>query len=607
MKLINKRVLVFIAVCLLFGGCNTEKKESVLVMEQMQKETPEDHKIIIYQMMTRLFGNTNSTNKPWGTLEENGVGKFDHINDAALKSIKDLGASHVWYTGVLEHAVCTDYTKFGIQLDDADVVKGRAGSPYAIKDYYDVNPDLAIDVKNRKAEFMSLVKRTHDNGLKVLIDFVPNHVARAYHSDAKPENVKDFGETDNTSLAFDPQNNFYYIPGEPFKVPEGYTPLGDTSFPTKDGKFDENPAKVSGNGAAVSQPSVNDWFETVRLNYGVDHVGDGTKHFEPVPSTWEKCRQILAYWAEQGVDGFRCDMAEMVPSEFWGWVIPKIQEVNPEIIFIAEIYNPNAYNEYIDQGKFDYLYDKVGMYDSLRAVMENRQGASAKHFTKVWKDLDGVNNHMLRFLENHDEQRIASEEFAGSAIKGRPAMVVSATLNSGPVMVYFGQEVGEPGRGESGFGGDDGRTTIFDYWGVPEHQKWVNDHKYDGGQLSDEQKELRAFYKQLLNVTKNSEVFKTGKLYDLQADHKNAEGFNADRQYIYIRYTGKERVLVVTNFMGESVSPSINIPEALIKEMGLTVGKVKAEELLTGKELEFELGKGSKLEIPAYGALMLKF
>ena len=141
--------------------------------------------------MTRLFGNQTTTNKAYGTLEENGVGKFNDINETALKGIKELGTTHVWFTGVLEHATLSDNTKLGIPLDDADVVKGRAGSPYAIKDYYDVNPDLAVDIKNRVQEFEQLINRTHAQGMKVIIDFVPNHVARFYKSEAKPEGVKD--------------------------------------------------------------------------------------------------------------------------------------------------------------------------------------------------------------------------------------------------------------------------------------------------------------------------------------------------------------------------------------------------------------------------------
>jgi glycosidase len=458
----------FILVVLAAVSCSRKKEEipPVPVMEN------ESGKIIVYQLMTRLFGNKETLNKPYGTLQENGVGKFEDINDQALVALKEMGITHVWYTGVIEHAVLTDYRAYGIPLDDADVVKGRAGSPYAIKDYYDVNPDLARSVPNRMKEFEALIDRTHRHGLKALIDFVPNHVARAYKSDAKPKGTVDLGEFDDRSVRFKPSNNFYYLPGESFNVPADYVALGeDNEFPTKDGKFEETPAKVTGNDQFTSSPGINEWFETVKLNYGVDIENGRAKHFDPIPDTWIKMKDILEYWANKKVDGFRCDMAEMVPVEFWHWVIPQVKAVNPEIIFIAEIYNPDAYRNYIAQGRFDFLYDKVLLYDTLRLLVNEQR--STTDIDAIQQRLTGIQANMLHFLENHDEQRIASRFFAGNPWKAVPAMVISATIDPGPVMIYFGQEVGEPGVGAEGFQGDDGRTTIFDYWGVPEHQKWL--------------------------------------------------------------------------------------------------------------------------------------
>ncbi|OHX66142.1 alpha-amylase [Flammeovirga pacifica] len=562
--------------------------------------------------MTRLFGNTNTTNKPWGTLKENGVGKFNDINENALKGIKDLGATHVWYTGVIEHAVITDYRKNGIRLDDADVVKGRAGSPYAIKDYYDVNPDMSVNVDQRLEEFEALIKRTHDQDLKVIIDFVPNHVAREYYSDKKPKGVKDLGEGDNLKKGFAPNNNFYYLPNESFVVPQDYKPLGGDKFPLADGKFKEVPAKVSGNGAVTPTPSVNDWFETVRLNYGVNHLSEnGEKVFNidgDVPSTWKKTLAILSYWAEKGVDGFRCDMAEMVPVEYWGWMIPQIKKINPNIRFIAEVYNPKEYKNYIFNGKFDYLYDKVGVYDTLRAVMENREGSSLAHLTKVWKDMDGFNNHMLRFLENHDEQRIASKEFSNDPILGVPGMAVSAALGSGPVMVYFGQEVGEPGAGKSGFSGNDGRTTIFDYWGVPEHQKWVNNHLYDGGQLSSEQRTLRKKYKDILKSVQQSDAFRKGNLIDLQQFNITNAHYNSDKIYSFIRYYGDESILVLANFSNKKDQLELIIPQIVTDKLNLS-SEIKGKDLLSGQTINISIDKanesGIPLSIEPYQALYL--
>lgn len=550
---------------------NTEELQTIAQEDPnllLEEPLSPDQKVVVYQMFTRLFGNTQTNNTLWGTAEENGIGKFNDISEAALSSLKELGATHIWYTGVIEHAVLNDYREYDIPLDDADVVKGRAGSPYAIKDYYDVNPDLAEDVSNRMAEFEALVKRTHDQDLKVLIDFVPNHVARFYQSDAKPAGTEDFGESDDTSQAFTPNNNFYYLVDESFQVPPGYESLGDHSFPTKDGTFDENPAKATGNDQFTAQPSVNDWFETVKLNYGVDYLNDRQTHFDPMPNTWQKMLDILLYWAGKNVDGFRCDMAEMVPVEFWHWVIPKVKESYPDIIFIAEIYNPDQYRNYIDTGRFDYLYDKVQLYDTLRAVVEER--GSVQHLPDIWQFLRDKNRNMLRFLENHDEQRIASRFFGSDPVRAKPAMVVSTLWHTGPVMVYFGQEVGEPGEGEAGFSGDDGRTTIFDYWGVPQHQKWVNHGAYDGGQLSEEQRSLREFYQMLLNLAQE-EAIRAGYFYDLHRYNRQlTNGYN-DQVYAFLRFTENQRLLIVSNFSAqETQSFNLKIPVTAIRAMGLS-------------------------------------
>ncbi|MEQ9438881.1 MAG: alpha-amylase family glycosyl hydrolase [Cyclobacteriaceae bacterium] len=528
-------------------------------------------KLVIYQIFTRLFGNTCTSNVPWGTVEENGVGKFNDINKVALTQLKGLGATHIWYTGVIEHALLNDYRAEGIPLDDADVVKGRAGSPYAIKDYYDVNPDLAEDVPNRMQEFEALVQRTHDLGLKVIIDFVPNHVARFYQSDAKPEGREDFGENDDTQQAFDPHNNFYYIVGEPFQVPPGYQSLGEHDFPTKDGKFKEIPAKATGNDQFTAQPTVNDWFETVKLNYGVDYLNGHQTYFDPIPDTWQKMYDILSFWAGKNVDGFRCDMAEMVPVEFWHWVIPKVKEQYPNLVFIAEIYNPEQYRNYIDIGRFDFLYDKVQLYDTLRAAIEER--GSVGHLPNIWQFLRGKNQNMLRFLENHDEQRIASRFFAKDPQKAKPGMVVSALWHTGPIMVYFGQEVGEPAEKDSGFSGDDGRTTIFDYWGVPAHQQWVSGGTFDGSQLSEAQQSLRKFYQQLLNIA-HEEAIGEGYFYDLHDHNRRCTSGYDDRVYAFLRFTDNQRLLVISNFdPHEAHAFNLKVPSTAIRAMNLSEEK----------------------------------
>jgi glycosidase len=562
-------------------------------------------KMVIYQMMTRLFANTNPTNKKYGTIQENGVGKMNAITDSALISLRQLGVSHVWYTGVIEHALLTDYTAYGIPLDDADVVKGRAGSPYAIKDYYDINPDLAVDVKNRMQEFDQLVARTHAQNLKVIIDFVPNHVARSYKSDAKPAGVQDLGEGDDNTLAFKPSNNYYYLPGQSFVPPAGYQSLGANGFPTKDKKYQENPAKVTGNDQFTNSPGINEWFETVKLNYGVDIQNNRTTHFDPIPSTWTKMKDILVFWANKKVDGFRCDMSEMVPVEFWKWAIPQVKAVNPEIIFIAEIYNPSQYSNYLQNGQFDFLYDKVQLYDSLRLMVN--QKAHASGIPAIQESLKGMNHQMLHFLENHDEQRIASPFFAGDAWKAVPAMVVSATIDQSPVMIYFGQEVGEDGAGAEGFGGEDGRTTLFDYWGVPKHQQWVNDGKFDGGKLTDEQKQLRQFYGDILKLASTNQAIAQGSYFDLTVSNFQS-GNISPFVSAYARWIGEENLLIISNFNSKTEKIKIVIPELLAGNLKLEKGKayVGRDLLRSGAEIGINESLTAEMELPAYSSFILK-
>lgn len=580
-----------------------------ILMNQLLELSKND-KIIIYQLLPRLFGNKNTTNKFYGSKEENGVGKFSDITPAALRGIKELGVTHIWYTGVIEHATMSDHTAWGIPLDDPDVVKGRAGSPYAIKDYYDVCPDLADDPAHRMAEFEALIERTHAEGLKVIIDLVPNHVARRYHSDAKPAGVADLGENDDPTQAFSPQNNFYYLPGKAFQVPAEYQLPAWLQIPGKDGFFDEYPAKATGNDVFSPAPSVHDWFETVKLNYGVNYFNNGSKHFDPLPNTWLKMRDILLFWAGKGVDGFRCDMAEMVPVEFWHWCIPQVKQQYPDLIFIAEIYNPAEYENYLYKGKFDYLYDKVGLYDTLKAIIQGR--ASANAITACWQSVNAFSNHMLRFLENHDEQRLASSFFAIDSFKGIPLMAVSALLGSGPVMVYFGQEVGEPAIGAEGFSGDDGRTTIFDFWGVPMHQRWMNGGRFDGGQLEDWQKSLRMRYAALLNFSRNNPAITSGALYDLQPANASSSGYDQVHQYAFLRFTKAQRLLVLVNFDAFNAKKfRLKIPQAAWQAMGVLAEKCLLKGVLfTQEEIicrpEQADREGIELSLPVLGTAVFQ-
>ena len=507
-------------------------------------------KIVIYQILTRLFANTTGVNVPNGTLAQNGCAKFSYFTPRMLAEIKKLGTTHVWYTGILEHATQTDYTRYGIDNDHAGIVKGKAGSPYAVRDYYDVDPDLADNPANRMQEFEKLVARTHKAGLKMIIDFVPNHVARQYHSDVKPET--DFGRHDRTDWHFSPQNNFYYYP---------HTPLAP-QFDVQG--YCECPAKATGNDCFSPAPSHNDWYETVKLNYGVDYTGDHAGHFDPLPDTWIKMRDILLFWAAKNVDGFRCDMAEMVPVEFWQWVIGEVKRLFPQVIFIAEVYNPAQYRSYIHTGGFDYLYDKVGLYDTLRSV--TCYGTSAHQITQAWQQVFDIQGNMLNFLENHDEQRIASDFFAGQADKGRPAMLVAACMNTNPVMIYFGQEVGERGMDAEGFSGRDGRTTIFDYWSVYSINRLYN-KQLDKSRLSDDEQNLLHFYRTLLTLCHTERALSNGRFFDLMYANGHLQ-----RQYAFVRADDHEVLLCLANFSDEQACVSVFVPRHAFDYLQLSGG-----------------------------------
>lgn len=542
-------------------------------------------KHIIYQIIPRLFANFNETRKYNGTKAENGCGKMADINDKALKSIADLGATHVWYTGIIRHATA--------ELNSPAITKGLAGSPYAITDYYDVNPDLAVNEDKRMEEFEQLVARTHAAGLDVLIDFVPNHVAREYHSTHKPKGIEDLGEGDHPEWAFSPLNNFYYLPGQPLTMDidlKGYQ---------------EYPAKVTGNDCFSSHPSNTDWYETVKLNYGVFYQGGGEKQFFPIPSTWKKMVDILLFWASKKINGVRVDMAEMVPVEFFQWAIDKVKKKYPEFIFIGECYDPSRYDAYLKAG-FDYLYDKVGMYDYLRGVTSKNWPVEG--ITAQWMQHSGERlNHMLYFLENHDEQRIASGFFCGDGTCAEPAMIVAATLNQCAVMVYMGQELGERGMDMEGFSGIDGRTTIFDYWGIKSIQAWANKGQYDGANLSEEQRDLRLFYQRLLTIARDNKAVQKGLMYDIT--YAQGEGFNKHEQYAFIRHWEDETLLVIINFHDREQHMRVRIPNDAFVYLGIDeIKSCQATDLLRGEEwtIPFNTSDAIELTLPAWRGVILK-
>ena len=552
---------------------------------------------VIYQIFTRLYGNKTKNNKPNGTLQENGSAKMNDITATKLQRISRMGFTHVWFTGLIEHATQTDHTAFGISKDHPAVVKGKAGSPYAIKDYYDIDPDLAVSVPDRMKEFKALLNRTHKAGLKMVIDFVPNHVARHYHSDAAPKGVEDLGEKDDTTKGFDPQNNFYYLPGQQLR-----TDFARSAAQTE--PYVELPAKATGNDCFNASPSRNDWYETVKLNYGIDYQGGRATHFSPTPSTWKKMTDILLFWAEKGVDAFRCDMAEMVPTAFWSHAVAAVKKEHPNVLFIGEVYNPAQYRDYLAAG-FDYLYDKVGLYDTLRAIVCGN--ASASCITSCWQATDDIKEHMLHFLENHDEQRIASAYFAGNAEKAKPALAAGALMSPGAYMVYAGQEIGEAGMDAEGFSGNDGRTTIFDYWNPASLQK-LTAPAFEK-KLTPEEAALYDYYQKILTLCNSRKAFEQGGFFDLQyANYGRDYGYNCDRQYSFLRHFGREVYLVAVNFDPASVQVGIKIPSHAFDVLKLREGTKSAVSVMTEETVTVELRPDTPLyvQLPAYGVTVLR-
>jgi glycosidase len=560
------------------------------------------HKFVVYQMMFHLWGNQNQEVLENGSLQQNGVTKFKDVSSNALKALKKKGFTHLYATGLLEHATMEDMSKYGSPIDHPDVVKGRSGSPFAIKDYFDVNPFFADQPENRLEEFQLMLDRIHQEGLKLIIDFVPNHLARNYYSDKKPKGIVDFGAKDDVSKSFDPNNNFYYLPGTQFSIPEGVNSPVKVTIP-----YVEIPAKVSGNNVFNAKPSINDWFETVKLNYGVDLQNHNKTHFHPIPDTWNKMTEVLSYWTSKGVDGFRCDMAEMVPVEFWEHAISKIKAQNPNLIFVAEIYQPAMYKEYIFKGGFDYLYDKVGLYDAIRRLMENKDYATVEDITKVWQHESGdFAQHMLRFLENHDEQRINTPSFAQHNLWSTiPGMAVTALLHDGPLMIYSGQEFGEKATEKEGFNQADDRTSMFDFYRIESHQRWLNGGKFNQDLLTAEEKALDDFYVDLMKFAQKEAVFTSGKFFDLQY----AQGTSYDRKKVYsfLRYTENEANLLICNFDAHQTKQfSIEIPALAMgmmqrNQVNLTKKKYWIAPNIAGQAQV----KGHQITIPANSVMIL--
>ncbi len=531
-------------------------------------------KIIIYQAFPRLFGNHNITRKRSGTLSENGCGKFSSFSEEVLTRIHRMGFTHIWYMGVIRHATVTDYSAYGIPRQHPEVIKGKAGSPYAIADYYDVDPDLADHPEKRMEEWKALILRTHQAGMKVIMDFVPNHVAREYYSVNKPAGVRDLGEDDDPAKSFSPQNNFYYCWGQPLDLCQILK-----AFPvdSSQDEYTETPARATGNNCFSACPSEKDWYETIKLNYGIDYCDPAGRstHFNPIPDTWDKMTQILLFWAGMGIDGFRCDMAEMVPDSFWSYATKAVKVRYPDLIFIGEVYDPNRYRTFIAAG-FDYLYDKVGMYDTMRAIVRNERPAS--DITAQWQNKSDIFGHMLYFLENHDEQRIASDFFSGDPLKAVPAVMVGTLLQRNPFMIYNGQEFGERGMDAEGYSGRDGRTSIFDYWSPS-----TLTHAYEMPcGLTFRQKQLSVTYRNLFYTATHEKAVTEGDMFDLMYVNPTSDHFDRRKQFAFLRKYEDEVLLIVVNFSSDKINVNVKIPGHAFDYLHLPQKRVTATDLLSG-------------------------
>ena len=554
-------------------------------------------KLIIYQAFPRIFTNTNDSCVPSGTYEQNGSGKLRDLTLKLLRSLKDMGVNTIWLTGIIEMATKTAFDDGRIPADNPNVVKGEAGSPYAIKDYYDVAPSLATETGRRMKEFEATVRRVHSAGLKLIIDFVPNHTARVYHSDSAPVGIEDFGAGDDISKFFARDNNYYYITNQRF------APSFDIAHPGTQ-PYVEFPAKATGNDCFTAFCGETDWYETVKLNYGWD-PGDWSTHYDPVPDTWLKMLHILRFWAAKGVDGFRCDMVFMVPREFWHWAIPQVKKDYPGVIFIGEIYDVDAYRPFLEYCCFDYLYDKVNLYDTLKGIECNNM--SAAQLSSCWQRVDGIGDLMLNFLENHDEVRFASREFAGNPAKAVPFLVVSAMISRGPFMIYYGQELGEIAPDNEGFAGDNNRSTIFDYWSYDTLRRWYDNGRCSTRRLTPHEKWLRSVYSRVLNLCNSLEAVREGNFFDLMYVNLRNPKFDPHRQFAFIRYSDSEAYLFVVNFDSKAANIGVNIPDLAFGMAGIKEGIFHTTDMLWGLDHTVDIARGKPvtMEVGGYDVLIL--
>jgi glycosidase len=535
-------------------------------------------KPIIYQVLPRLFGNTNPSCVPGGTLQQNGCGKFEDFTNETLSRLKSLGVTHIWFTGVIRHATCTPFESCGIGANHPDIVKGEAGSPYAITDYFDVAPSLANDPMNRMKEFEELVIRCKNLSLKVIIDFVPNHLSREYNPVNTNRERLCFGENDKADYHFHPMNNYYYLPGTTF-----VSPVKSSNIKP----YVENPARVTGNDCFKPNPSKDDWYETVKLNYGVDYSGGNLVYFQPIPDTWFKMKDVLLFWMEKGVSGLRCDMAAMVPQEFWSWIIPIVKDSFPGTIFIGEIYEPHLYDSFLQKCGFDYLYDKVGLYDTIKDITLGKKGC--REITLRWQSLGALEDRMVNFLENHDEVRVASHHFASDPLGALPALAVSLLLNRSPFLLYFGQELGERGEDCEGFSRQDGKTSIFDYWSLESVRKWLN---------GEEEPKVRSIYRTLLNLAITEDAFFNGDKFDLNYANEHNPFYNVYNNFSFTRKGVDALFVIFAGFGKQEYRVNLVLPDEMFVYHSIEPGIIcQASDIMTGEKFEIMLDPSGTTEL----------
>ncbi len=547
---------------------------------------------VIYQLFVRHFSNTEHNGVQNGTIETNGCGTFNGVTEEALRSLARMGCTHVWLTGVLRHATQTAHP--GVPAQPKSIVKGIAGSPYAVVDYFDVDPDLASDPALRMTEFEALVQRCRLVGLVPLMDFIPNHVSRAYH--AEGEGHEDFGEGDDKNVFFSAEQGYFYLTancegdGPPLMLPDGVFE-GERSF-----------GRVTGNNAATWTPDACDWYETVKLNYGYNFMAglaslrllpDWMSPKHKVPKTWRIMDDILAFWQEKGIGGFRCDMAHMVPMAFWKWALSHARVRRSSVFFMAEAYNDHMKTTYEDpcaallEAGFNAVYDSACFHLAENVYLG---GNWANDFDRLFRSDPKYMSHGVRYIENHDEPRVCSPKaWNGVGHKVMPAvMTLVYASGKGPVLVYNGQEVGERAEGPGGYGGDNGRTSIFDYTCLPRLQPWV-EAGFDADALPPDAAKLRDFHCRLLPILQHP-ALERGDFYGLNwANMKNptfgkepADESSGHWTYAILRHHGASTALVVGN-----LSPDINfynlrvsIPQHAFGWSGISTEKVKATSLL---------------------------